>query len=140
MTTKPGEELLLSMIRNGNPLDLSVILGSEVRNEGTSSDRMQKIGIFVDPLNAERKKSYGYDFDQEGVMISKIEIGSPAYKAGLFATDIITGVILGLNTQIQIRNGVDLEEALELAGDQKVLILQVRAVNCASEMLYTLRV
>lgn len=139
MATRPGEECLLSLVREGNPLDLKVVLGSEVRDEGVSSEKTDELGLFVADLNAERAESYGYDFGQKGVMISKLEIDSPADKAGLWASDVITGVVLNLNAQIQISCLDDLEEALELAQDQKVIVLKVRRANRAGEMLVVLK-
>lgn len=139
MALKPGDEMVLSMIRNGEAIDLPVILGSEVRGEGVSSERMEKMGIFVDHLNAERAQFYGYDFGQEGVIISKLKIGSPAQKAGLHASYVITEVVVGLNTRIKVRCIEDLEEALKLADDQNVVILQARQPNSSAQQLYVIK-
>jgi serine protease Do len=81
----PGTEVKLLILRDGKKKTFYVELGEkdavEKAARGTS-EILEKLGLAVENLTEEQASRFGYD-DEYGVIVSSVEPGSPAEKAGL---------------------------------------------------------
>lgn len=86
----PGSKIVLSILRNGSPLEIPIVIGAYPANSPqTALSNKNKFGFEVQAMTKEQTQSLG---GEEGVVISKIEAGSPAAWAGLKKGAIILGV------------------------------------------------
>ena len=90
---KPGEKVLLTIIRNGRELKLKVVLGKRVGPKVNqplpkTHDSFQNFGLKVQ--NISRRVAEELELKVgEGVIVVEIEHGSPAYEANININDII---------------------------------------------------
>ncbi|HEY2574317.1 MAG TPA: Do family serine endopeptidase [Verrucomicrobiaceae bacterium] len=100
--TEPGSKADVTVMRDGTEKSLSVNAGkmpepqiatAKNNNEETpaESDNLEKLGMTVQPLTPQLAQELG-EKGQDGVVISRVEQGSPAALAGLQAGDLITEV------------------------------------------------
>jgi serine protease Do len=89
----PGEKVVVSIWRNGELLEIPVILGEapppqteKVAEEQPKPQKYENFGLTVRELTADEKKLYGVD---EGLMVEKVLPNSPAARAGIYRLDII---------------------------------------------------
>ena len=99
--TQPNTEVPVIVLRNNNKKDLEVKVGkrpnqlaenqspNENNPEGNYSN--DKLGISVQNITADLAKKFGYD-NEEGVIVTKVEPGSPAEDAGIQVGDLIKEV------------------------------------------------
>lgn len=100
-----GVPVELEVVRNKKPLKLTVTLGTlpeaapeavvpakpKVEKEAKEKKK-KRLGFFVSDLNAKDKERFNLNPDSNGVLIFRIQRGSPAAMAGLQKDDIIVGV------------------------------------------------
>jgi len=89
--TPPDTKADLGVIRNGKLFHLTVKIGQLDKNEiaqGKPAETMDKLGLAVQPLTKDLADQFGYE-NKEGVLISDVEPGSPADRAGLQAGMLI---------------------------------------------------
>jgi serine protease Do len=82
---KPGTEVDIVVLRNGERKEFEVELGERPDASGftgETSEMMQQLGFAVQPLTDEIAKKFGYE-GLEGVIVSKVEVGSAASIAGI---------------------------------------------------------
>ncbi len=132
----PDSTVKLRILRNGQPMTLSVKLGVQT-NEVAAAEIVSKIGLEVENLNAETATKLGLSSDTEGVVITKVKPNSSAALAGIRPGFVITGVALNLNSQKRVRNLSDFNETLKDLGDKKHIILIIRQQNY--QRYYTLK-
>jgi serine protease Do len=96
--TEPGTEVPLIVQRKNEKIELNVTLGTRPNNasaqQRNSTDELassEKLGLTVQNLTPEVAKHFGFD-GKNGVVITEIEVGSPAESAGLKSGDIIREV------------------------------------------------
>jgi serine protease Do len=96
--TEPGTEVPLIVQRKNEKIELNVTLGTRPNNasaqQSNSTDELassEKLGLTVQNLTPEVAKHFGFD-GKNGVVITEIEVGSPAESAGLKSGDIIREV------------------------------------------------
>jgi serine protease Do len=99
---EPETQVELRVFRNGKEIDLNVTIGT-LSGDGVAlgAERTaETIGLAVQDLNAELARRFGFDYDQ-GVIITGVEPGSAAARAGLRPGFVITAVndSAVLNTQ-----------------------------------------
>jgi serine protease Do len=98
--TKPNTEVPVTILRNNEQKELEVTLGkrpnkmtaslnSKGNSEGTYSN--EKLGLSVQNLTADLAKKLGYK-GEEGVIVTKVEPGSPADDVGIQVNDLIKEV------------------------------------------------
>lgn len=93
----PGTAAKIVVVRNKAEKTITVKIG-EYDNKGQSSDgstsdeQIAKTGLTVQPLSDELRQTLGIDKDIEGVVVRKVEPGSPAENAGLAPKDVITEI------------------------------------------------
>lgn len=133
----PGAPIKLKVMRNGKKLDLSLPLGAKSEQEALTAEVIQKLGLEVSNITADVASRLGLSNDTAGVVISKVQPGSPTALAGLQPGAVITGVVLALDNQRPIRNTGDFEEALKELGERKHIVLIIRQQNY--QRYYTLK-
>jgi 2-alkenal reductase len=99
--TSVGQELTLSVLRDGENVDVAVVLGARPAMQETSPQLQQQpkqppsnpsasgawLGIYGLPMDAELAKAMNLAEDQQGVLVIQVTPGSPAEQAGLRGGD-----------------------------------------------------
>ena len=94
----PGASLKLGVIREGNPMNLSLTVGQyhakgeEASNDNSSSHQKGKIGIAVANLDDQTRQQLSLPDQVKGVVVQEVRPGSPAEEAGLQPGDVIQEV------------------------------------------------
>jgi serine protease Do len=88
----PGDVINLKVLRNNRPLQLKIGLGSQTEVEVVTAETIQKMGLEVESLTPELAAKLNFPTDLQGVVITKVQPGSPAQAAGLRPSFLITGV------------------------------------------------
>ena len=94
-----GSELTLQVKRLGETLKLNVDIG-KMRDDGVkialaddaASDDTPKIGVYLSELTPKAREHYRIGKDTEGVLVARVQQGSPAAKAGIVAGQVINMV------------------------------------------------
>lgn len=117
----PEKKVELTILRDGEEKRLSVIIGalsSDETAESTSSDKAGELGITVRNITRELAERYGVNLT-EGVLITDVQPGSVAYRAGIRAGQIIAQV-----NRETINNVDEFNKAIRASKKQdKVLLL-----------------
>lgn len=124
--TTPGKQMNLKVLRDGEPITITVTVGSHSDKAVTSTEVLQKMGLEVENLSPEAISRNGYAPDTEGIMITKVKPGSQAASYGLRPGFLITEVAKNRSARVKIRNINDLNEALQESAGSKHLILIVQ--------------
>lgn len=98
--TNPGKEVSLKIIRDGKPETVKITLGElggssiakvgESGGWGGNSDLLD--GVKVDDLTDDIRHRHGIPDHVEGVLVSQVDSGSPAFAAGLRAGNVISAI------------------------------------------------
>lgn len=119
--TAPGERVEVAVIRNGRQKTLTVTIGeqdAEMVAGGVSAS--DEYGFAVQELTPEVAEKLGYE-DEQGVIISRVEPGSPAAAAGLRRGDLIQEV----NRQ-EITSLSDFRKALSMSKKKESVLFLIR--------------
>jgi serine protease Do len=105
VSTKPGSTVPVKILRDKQEKTLSITVGElDLDEEGTRAAEQQRtstepddepsqgFGITLSTLNAETARRLRLPADTQGVVVSDVEQGSPAFRAGIAAGDIITRI------------------------------------------------
>ena len=122
-STAPGETVEVTVIRDGEEKALEITLGEfpgeeEPVRASNDSEETPKLGVSVEALTPEIAESIGADPTLKGVVIAKVEPGSPAAEAGLRRGDVIQEVARKPVTSVG-----ELRSALQAAGDAPLLMV-----------------
>ena len=103
--TKPGTTVPVKILRDKQERTVNVTVDElDLDNEGTRSrstretsdepdeESAEKFGITMNTLTPEQAQRLRAPSDAQGVLISEVEQGSPAFRAGLAGGDIITRI------------------------------------------------
>jgi len=90
----PGTTVKIVVVRDKDQKTLSVKVGEAPgsvakSDEESSSD---KIGLSVEEIDADKAEKLGLDADVKGVLVTEVEPGSPADRAGVRAGDVIAEI------------------------------------------------
>lgn len=124
---KPGERIVLTVLRDGKTIEIPIDIGSFPGETETASkvDMMENkenlYGFSVQELTAEIAKAAGLNGDEKGVIISKVNAGTPAAWAGLKKGTIILAV-----NQKKISSLADYNQAFESSEKGKPLLLLIK--------------
>jgi serine protease Do len=131
--TPPGSTLRLKVLRNGSEMDVPVTVGempakddsaaagSEQRG-GTPSAALK--GLTVDELTPQLARQLGLPARTSGIVITDVEAGTPAERAGLSRGDIIQEI-----NRRQVTSLRDFDQLTRGLGNQPVLLLINRGGN-----------
>jgi len=97
---QPGQTIQLGILRNGQPMTLSVKVGeykkpgAEVAENGSApgGGNTGKLGLAVDDLNADARQQLNVPAEVKGAAIANVRPGSPAEDAGLQPGDVVIEV------------------------------------------------
>lgn len=119
---KPGTTALLSILRNGKPLDIKVEIGAfpSVQAEAGAKVKDLKLGLEVETLTPETASKLGYR-GESGVVISRVEPTGPAAWAGLKKG----AIILEVNKR-KIANLDEFDAALQETPSGKPVLLLIK--------------
>lgn len=108
--TPPGTKVKLLVLRETEELTLSAEIGTlETDEEGqpVSSSKLSKLGLRLQELSAELAEQFGYK-GQSGVLVTEVEPGSAAERAGIKRGDLIQEVNRNeVTTPAEIRKAVE---------------------------------
>ncbi len=126
---RPGEELKMTLLREGEHKKLSVTLGN--RSEGLSdagtmlatSPISERMGLQVSGLTPELQQGLGIEADAKGVVVTQVVPGSPSDRAGLQRGDLILEV-----GREEVGNPSEFWAAAQKSAQEKgiVVVLRVR--------------
>lgn len=126
----PGTEVLLGLVRNGEPLELALVLGTLDNAQLTQlppEPEVNPAGLVVRALNDEERAAFELD---SGVMVESVS--GAAEKAGLQVGDVIVSLNL---TAVNTPQAVETILA-ELPADKAIPVLIARA---GQQNFHTLR-
>jgi serine protease Do len=94
-TIAPNTSVKVTVIREKSEKTLTVKVGEvpdKLDGTLTSDEDSVKTGLTVQPLTPDIAASIGVDKDIKGVVVRKVEPGTPAERAGFAAKDVITEI------------------------------------------------
>ncbi|HSX14142.1 MAG TPA: trypsin-like peptidase domain-containing protein [Chlamydiales bacterium] len=124
MKTVPFSELKLSILRDGDIVDVMVHLGQREVNKVVPIPRL---GICVENLVGEKYFTFELDSHLEGVFVNSVEQGSDAIFMGLRPADVITSVIMDGQPEIPVKNVTELEQIIDQTDGDHQCVLVVRS-------------
>lgn len=98
--TKAGTELRLEVVRAGKPLEVKVKVGAMPSDESLAQTESQpsgdqgkaQLGLQLAPLNPEARQQFGLSPEARGVLVTRVQPGSPADEVGIEPGTLITMV------------------------------------------------
>lgn len=126
--TLPGTEVKLSVLRGGNPQEVTVTL-DEFDPDTASNNRDQKedkpaqvdggkLGLSLQPLTPDSAKQLNVPDGTEGLVVTEVDPAGVAADAGISRGD----VIMEINRQ-PVKTVDNVQSALNSAGDKPILLL-----------------
>ena len=95
-SSKPNRSYELVVIRDGRKKRLKVILeempGDDVVVSSTRPNKTNELGIEVSELTRSNRRKFGISNNEDGVVVTNVQPGSPAENTGIQIGDIITRV------------------------------------------------
>ncbi len=124
-STPVGKAVAIKLLRNGKVLDRQVKVGEmEEKVEVAEAPSHKSLGITVQNLTPEIAKGLGLKKDT-GVVVTRVEPGSPAADAGLQRGDVVQEV-----NRKPVKNVEDFVQKVEKAkGQDNILLLIQRGQN-----------
>lgn len=94
--TPPGTRVTLTVLRDGKEVKLTVTVAERPREEtlaqGPTGGLEDRLGIQVTDLTDQLARQLGLEPGERGVVVTRVEPGSPAEEAGLRPGDLIKAV------------------------------------------------
>ena len=121
--TPPNSEVKLKVFREGEYMTITATTkemepdsddGAEVVDDSV----LEKLGLSVDSLISEAAEHLDFDDDVEGILVTEVEQGSPAWRAGLQPGQVITSV----NRQ-GIGSVKEFKQAVAASEGERILLL-----------------
>jgi S1-C subfamily serine protease len=128
--TLPGTEIRVTVLRDGNPVELTATLDEfelagdrdgETGNSEGSPERQSdtgKLGLTLQPVTPQIARQFGIEGDGEGMIVTGVDASGSAAEAGIARGDII----LEINRQA-VNSTEAVQSALEGASGKPVLML-----------------
>ena len=130
----PGANVEVTALRNGRDQNYQVALAElpdrqrPESEEETSSSRgsvgNERFGLTVQPLTAETASRYGLDADDQGLLVTKVDMAGSAANAGIRQGDLIQEV----NRQ-PVKTVIEFTTAIQQSGAKPALVLVKRRNN-----------
>jgi serine protease Do len=122
-STRPGTDVRIGILRGGERSDVTVTLGKlDGEAAGATAEEaasQSRVGLGIQDLTPELAERFGFK-DEQGVVITEVEPGSSAARAGLEPGTLITEV-----NRKPIASVGDYKAAVK-ESDQKGVLLRVR--------------
>jgi len=119
----PGETATLEIIRDGEPVLITLAMGERQENALVASLPLEKtdvtLGIDVQLLTAALAEKFGLN-EKFGVLVSKVERGSLAHREGLKEGDLIKEV-----NRKDVRSVTQFSEAIDKVKPGETILLRV---------------
>lgn len=94
--TSPGTEVQIELFRDGRRVNVKMKLGTlaeaAVKNDDDSDSTAAGIGLSARTLTSELAEQLGYDETQKGIVVTNVELGSLADRAGLSPRSVIVSM------------------------------------------------
>jgi serine protease Do len=119
----PGSQVTVDLLRSGQKKTLRITVGTLSEEEptvGTAPLAETSLGFSVRKISPSQAEQLGLDPETTGVVVSKVEGGSSAEKAGLQAGDVIREV-----NREKVANLADFRTLLEKTPQGKGLLLLI---------------
>ena len=116
---RPGERVALRVWRDGSAETLEVKLGERPGDEGRTPTKgtRPKLGIALQDLTPQLGRRLGLD-SSVGVVVTQVEPGSPAQRAGVRAGDQLTQIgstdVESARQALELLRKADLEDGIRL--------------------------
>ncbi|GIW40049.1 MAG: peptidase [Candidatus Binatia bacterium] len=120
--TRPGKKVKVKVIRDGKPRTLEVTI-AEMKEEEVevATTETEDIGLTVQTLTPDLAESLGIERTLKGVLVTGVEPGSPADRAGLRRADVILEV-----DREPVEDADTFRKVLRAKKTQKSILLWVR--------------
>ncbi len=117
--TAPGREVDMEIFRNGRTKTVIVAIGRLEDDEATVAEKSSdELGLNLQTLDAELAEQLGYSINTRGVVVTEVEPGSLAARAGLRPKDVIESVngqkVTNLKTFNEVIEKEDLNNGVRL--------------------------
>jgi serine protease Do len=89
---KPGEKIALSVIRNKEIKEITIVVGTHPESELDAGEIQNKLGLLLQDLTPETAQQLGYEATDHGVLIKYVDPNSAAQEAGLRRGQLILSV------------------------------------------------
>lgn len=132
--TLPGTEVQVKVLRDGKEIELTAKLdefdtGNSKKSDGQddsengkdTQDQSGKLGLSLQPVTPQIAEQLGLESDSKGVVVTDVDPGGPAAKAGIDRKD----VILEINRK-PVNSVADVRSAIGSAEGKSVLLLVAR--------------
>jgi len=125
--TIPGTTVTLSVIRDGQPVELKVEIGEQPSDFGVagstvpSQNPLSSFGLVVQELTPDLAEQLGYK-DRQGLVISEVDPNGAAAEAGLQPGYLIEEV-----QKVKVSSLAELQEVMQQSGTENRVLLRVRA-------------
>lgn len=122
--TPVGKVVKIKLLRDNNDVTVQVKVGELKEEEpatGSTGGAEEELGMTVQPLTPDVAESLGLSRDVKGMVVVRVEAGSPAEEAGLRRGD----VILEVNRE-PVKDLASYRKALKAAASKKTVLLLVR--------------
>lgn len=134
---KPGDEVELGVLRDGEEIDITVTLGELPENlsasfgqqeEGQQDESLaESLGFNIQNLTPRIAEQLNLDPDQNGVVVTGISQRSNAYRQGLREGDVITSV-----AKEQVENVEDFKQVMSELVEQEDQVVLLRVLRGGS--------
>lgn len=124
--TTPGTEVSLKVLRDGKKKTLKVEIGAmETDSEGrpVSSDALPELGMKLQKLTDELAEQFGYE-NSQGVLVTEVEAGSIAARAGIKRGDLIEEV-----NRKEVSDPAEIKQMIKNSKKKTVLLLVKQGEN-----------
>jgi serine protease Do len=120
-STPVGKSVTVKLLRNGKPVEREVKVGEmEEKQEIAKAPSQKSLGITVQNITPEIARGLGLKKDA-GVVITRVEPGSPASEAGLQSGDVILEV-----NRTPVKDAGDFIKKVEKAREQNNVLLFIQ--------------
>ncbi len=123
----PRSTARLDVVRDGKKKTIKVHIGKRPNSDHPLSDQenfdgtMERFGFSLQELSPELAERFGYQ-EKQGLLVSQVEPGSPAAKAGIQPGQLVEEV-----NKYSVTSKKDLKNALKKAKNAQKVLLRLRA-------------